>query len=161
MGFTLTELVVVIATVAILTVFATARLTRGSFDTRAMYDQLLAQVSYARKTAIAQRRAVCVHLGGAISVLRYDDNIPGTCSAASTGVASPVGAAPFSLDASGSGATFAPATVFLFDGLGRYRTSMGADPGASLLVSVSGDSTLRFCVDRETGYAYPVATSCP
>ena len=150
-----------IAIVAIIAVVAAARLTRSGFDTRAAFDQLLAQVSYARRTAIAQRRAVCVHLAASTSVLRYDDNTPNTCNAASTGVASPTGAVPFTFDASGAGATFAPAGVFRFDGLGRYRTAAGADPGASLLVSVTGDGTFRFCVDRESGYAYPVAAACP
>lgn len=156
-GFTLTELVVVIAIVAIVSVFAAARFTRGGFDTRAVFDQLFAQVTYARKTAVAQRRQVCVHVTAAQSQLFF--GTPASCPGTS-GVPSPVGATPFTVNA-GSGMSFGPVTTFQFDGQGRYLTNAGADPGAKLLLSVTGDGTFSLCVERETGYAYPVASVCP
>ena len=152
-GFTLTELVMVIAIVAVIAVFAAPRFSRTVYDTRTVYDELFAQVAYARKAAIAQRRAVCVHLGAAQSVLRYDDNTPGTCNAASTGVASPGGTAPFTINAGTT--VFAPAVVFRFDALGRYLTAGGADPGAALVVTVTGDGAPQFTVERGTGYVHP------
>jgi MSHA pilin protein MshC len=155
-GFTLVELVVVISIVVILSVFAAARLTRSGFETRALYDQLLAQVAYARKTAVAQRRPVCVHLSAGASVVRYGETSPAACNVGGAGVASPVGPAPFTLSAP-AGNVLAPTGVIRFDGLGRYRTETDGTPPAPLVVSVTGDGTFQFCVDRETGYAYPVA----
>lgn len=155
-GFTLVELVVVISVVVILSVFAVARLTRSGFETRVLYDQLLAQIAYARKTAIAQRRPVCVHLGAASSVVRYGAVSPSACDVGGPGVASPVGSAPFTLAAE-PGNVFAPVGVIRFDGLGRYRTEADGTPAAPLVVSVTGDGVFQFCVDRETGYVYPVA----
>ena len=151
-GFTLTELVVVISIVAILSVYAAARFTGTEFDARAATDRLFAQISFARKVAIGQRRAVCVHLAAAQSVLRYDDGTPGTCNAAlSTGVAAPNGPAPFTV---GAGATpFGPAGIYRFDALGRYRTSNDLDPGGPLTVTVNGINV--FTLERETGYVHP------
>ena len=63
-GFTLTELVVVIVIVAILAVFAASRFSSQSFNTRGFTDQTLAMLRYAQKTAVSQRRTVCVSISG-------------------------------------------------------------------------------------------------
>lgn len=150
-GFTLIELVVVIGIVAILSVYAVAKFSGTEFDARAATDRLFAQISFARKVAIGQRRPVCVHLAAGQSVLRYDDVAPGTCDPTSAGVAAPNGPAPFTVSA---GATpFGPAGVYRFDALGRYRTSNDLDPGGALTVTVSGANV--FVLERETGYVHP------
>jgi prepilin-type N-terminal cleavage/methylation domain-containing protein len=149
-GFTLVELVVVISIVAILSVYAAARFSGNEFNARAATDRLFAQITFARKVAIGQRRAVCVHLTAAQSVLLYDDAAPGTCNPG-TDVAAPSGPAPFTVAA---GATpFGPAGIFRFDALGRYRTANDLDPGGALTVTVSGANV--FVLERETGYVHP------
>ena len=63
-GFTLTELVVVIAIAAILAAIATSRYSNQSFDTRGFTDQTLAMLRYAQKIAVSQRRSVFVVFSG-------------------------------------------------------------------------------------------------
>jgi MSHA pilin protein MshC len=155
-GFSLTELVIVLVLVGIISVYAAARFDRASLETRAVYDQLFAQIAHARKTAVGQRRAVCVHLDGAQSVLRYDDAVPGTCNPGN-GVPSPVGATPFTVAAGTTAFTAVPALpqVLRFDPAGRYLTAAGGIPGASLVVTVTGDGAHQLTVERESGYVHP------
>lgn len=149
-GFSLPELIAVIVIVATLAVFATSRLSGTFAATRGIYDQVFAQVSYGRKAAIAQRRAVFVRIDATQSRLCYSP--AGACTAAD-GVPSPNGVLPFSVAfSSGISAT---AAVFQFDALGRYLTSAGAAPGAKLQIDVSGEGTYTFFVEPDTGYVHP------
>jgi MSHA pilin protein MshC len=59
-GFTLIELIMVIVLVAVLAVFVAPRLNVSDFYARGFHDETLALLRYAQKTAIAQRRTVCV-----------------------------------------------------------------------------------------------------
>ena len=130
-----------IAVIVIVSILAVTAMTRfsGSFAaTRGFYDALLSQVQYARKLAIAQRRSVFVRIDAAQSILCY--NAAGACS----GVQGPDGAVPFSVALPG-GVTASAATIE-FDALGRYPA------GAPLVITVSGDGTLSFTVEHETGY---------
>ena len=137
-GFSLAELVAVILIVSILSAVAVARFRDGFAQTRGFHDQLLSQVQYARKVAVAQRRSVFVRIDPAQSVLCY--NAAGAC----VGVASPGGDVPFALNIP-SVINVTPASIE-FDGLGRYPA------GAPLTISVAGDETLQFTVEHETGY---------
>jgi MSHA pilin protein MshC len=144
------ELIAVIVIVGILSVFAMARLNDGFATTRGFYDSLLSQVQYARKIAVAQRRAVFVRIEAGQSRLCY--SAAGAC-VGGDGVASSTGEVPFRV-AVPSGITIG-AVTFQFDGLGRYRDAAGAATAAPLLVTVTGDSTLQFRVEHETGYVRP------
>ena len=60
-GFTLIELIMVIVMLGVLAVFAAPRIfNSGDFYARGFHDETLALLRYAQKTAIAQRRTVCV-----------------------------------------------------------------------------------------------------
>ena len=59
-GFTLIELIMVIVILGVLAVFATPMLRTDDFKARGFHDETLALLRYAQKTAIAQRRTVCV-----------------------------------------------------------------------------------------------------
>jgi MSHA pilin protein MshC len=143
-GFTVVELVLVIVIVSILSAFVMTRFAGGVASTRGFYDELLAQVSYARKAAVAQRRAVFVRIDGAQSQLCY--NSAGGC----VGVSSPTGQTPFTI-APRTGVTVT-AVTFQFDGLGRYRDSAGALASTPLTITVAGDGALSFTVWHDTGY---------
>lgn len=59
-GFTLIELIMVIMLIGVLAVFVAPRINTTDFDARGFHDETLAFLRYAQKTAIAQRRTVCV-----------------------------------------------------------------------------------------------------
>ena len=149
-GFTLAELIAVIAIVGVLSVVAASRLSGTFANTRGFYDQVFAEVQYARKTAIAQRRAIFVRIEAANSRLCYIAADPCT---AGTAVASPTGQSPFTVTTP-AGVAITVAT-FQFSALGEYLTSAGAVPGASLTVTVSGEGNYSFTVERDTGYVHP------
>ena len=150
-GFTLAELVTVIVIVSVVSIYAASRLSGEFARTRASYDELLVQVQYARKTAMAQRRFVCVHIAAAQGQLYYGT---GAACPAASGVASPASQVPYTVNA-GSGVSFAPASTLQFDGQGRYLTAAGTDPGANFTITVSGDGSFSFTVERDTGYVHP------
>jgi MSHA pilin protein MshC len=140
-GFSIAELVAVILIVSIMSAVAITRFNDGFAQTRGFYDELLAQVQYARKAAVAQRRSVFVRIGAADSLLCY--NAAGACN----GVVGPNGTVPFRV-AVPAGVAPTPA-VFEFDGLGRYPAA------APLVVTVAGEGNLQFTVEHETGYVRP------
>ena len=92
----LLELVVIIVIIGVLSIFVAARMRTTVEQTRAFYDQLLSQVQYARKVAVAQRRATCVHIDAAQSRLFYSNAAGNACPAA-TGVSAPTGEVPFTV----------------------------------------------------------------
>lgn len=128
----------------ILAAVAMVSFTGGFARTRGFFDELLGQVQYARKAAIAQRRAVFVRIDAAQSRLCY--SAAGACSGADA-VASPTGGAPFTVAVPAGVAV--TAVTFQFDGLGRYPAA------GPLTVAVAGDGNLQFTVEHETGYVRP------
>lgn len=146
------ELIAVIVVVGILSVVATARISDTLAATRGFYDQLMSQVQYARKVAVAQRRAVFVRTDAAQSRLCY--SAAGTCTGGD-GVASPTGDVPFRVAVPAGNTLTLASPIFQFDALGRYRDSGGAATAAPLVVSVAGDGTLVFSVEHDTGYVHP------
>jgi MSHA pilin protein MshC len=153
-GFTLVELVMVISIAAILAVFAGSRLGGSYANTAKYYQQLMAQITYARKTAIAQRLPVCVHIAVGQSSVYYAGGGGTTCPA-SSGVMSPSGQAPFNVTAPSGTSVTAGTGNIMFDATGRYLTSAGATPGGALTVTVSGEGTYNLTIERETGYVHP------
>ena len=139
----------ILVVVGVLSIFVAARMRTTVEQTRAFYDQLLSQVQYARKVAVAQRRATCVHIDAAQSRLFYSNAAGNACPAAA-GVSAPTGEVPFTVPIPAG--TTATAAVFQFDGLGRYRTAAGAATAAALVVSVTGDGNYQFTVEHDTGY---------
>lgn len=133
-----------IVIVAVLSGVALSRFSGGFARTRGFYDELVSQVRYARKVAIAQRREVYVRIDAAQSRLCY--SAAGACTGADA-VASPTGGAPFRV-AVPAGITVSAAT-FGFDALGRYPAA------APLTLAVAGEGTLSFTVEHETGYVHP------
>jgi MSHA pilin protein MshC len=139
-GFTIVELVVVIAIAGILAAFVAARLNTSSFDTEGFANETVAMIRYAQKVAIAQRRTVAVvfvsGLGGNIK-LCYTDS---TCA---SGVREPGTTALFQRTAK-STVNLTGANPLTFNSLGK--------PNAGQTVTVSGDVVRSIVIEAETGY---------
>ncbi len=138
-GFTLTELVVVIAIAAILSAFAISRINTQSFDTEGYANRAIAMVRYAQRLAVSQRRTVAVVVSGNTLSLCYVDT---ACSGGA--VSEPPGTSAFAY-AAPSGVTLA-GTSFTFSALGK--------PSAGGSFTVTGDITRTITIEAETGYVH-------
>lgn len=149
-GFTLIELVTVIMILGILSIFVAPKLIGSDgINIRGFSDQTAAYLRYAQKTAVAQRRTVCVEFGASSVLLRIASN-PGqtTCALDLQG---PTGGAPALLLAK-SGAAFAGGAPvnFNFDGLGQPVDASGAALGTQTISIVDSGITIR--IEAVTGY---------
>ena len=156
-GFTLVELITIIIIIGIVAVAAAPRFfDRNVFDSRGFHDQVISTVRYAQKTAIAQRRFVCVTFpaNNQISLSFGDTNAcTGGALLRPSGKAYPL---------TNNNATFAPLpSDFSFDCLGRPRdmttpATCGSAAGILTLpriVTVNNYGT-SITVEQETGYVY-------
>lgn len=132
------ELVTVMLVVGILAVVALPRFAdQSDFQARGFQDETRALLRYAQKSAIAQRRNVCVTLGGAGVTLTIDSNTPadGTCD---------IALAPPSAPRGGSGLVPSVGS-FKFQPLGD------TDQAANVTATIAGAT---ITVDFKTGYVY-------
>jgi MSHA pilin protein MshC len=142
-GFTLTELVMVIVILGILSAVALPRITTTSdFEVQGTFDSALAAVRYAQKAAVASRSTVRVTFAGNGFAACFDNG--GGCG---SDVAGPGSAGRLAV--SGSSAVSISGTSFTFDAQGR--------PGSGpITVTVAGGGLSKsFTVEAETGHAHP------
>ena len=138
-GFTLIELIMVIVLLGVLAVVAAPRLFNSAdFDARGFRDETLSLLRYAQKTAIAQRRNVCVALNANGVALTVDTDTPadGSCNGAPALPNAPRG---------GSGLAGSVAS-FQFTPLGSTNQS------AAVTIMIAGSSTI--VVEGDTGYVH-------
>jgi MSHA pilin protein MshC len=141
-GFTLVELVTVMLIVGILAAVAAPQFfDREAFASRGFYDEVISTLRYAQKSAIAQRRYVCVAFPASNSISLTH----GTTSGCGSAMASASGAAYPLTNGHASFSGGAP-TGFYFDALGRAS--------ASSTISITGYSA-SIIVEAETGYVHP------
>jgi MSHA pilin protein MshC len=140
-GFTIVELVVVLLIVGLLAAVAGARMSgRDAFDRRGFADQVRAALQFARKTAVAQRRDVCLAVSAAGISLRSP-----TCGGSA--LTNPATGNAFDLSAP-QGVSLSPVGNLVFDALGRLSS-----PTSGTSISVTGIAT-PIVVERETGYVH-------
>lgn len=162
-GFTITELVVIIVVIGVIAAVAAPRfIGQGGFDARAFYDQSQAVVRHAQKVAIAQRRNVYVDITANRIGVCYDaacsSRVPPPLtylqSTTPGGSANPTAVncandANWLCAGAPTGVSVSPGANFSFNGLGRPSL------GVALTVTVTGELTRSFTVERETGYVHP------
>ncbi len=163
-GFTLVELITIIIILGIIGAVAAPRFfDRNVFASRGFHDQVIATLRHAQKTAIAQRRFVCVEFSavnatpGTVTLTTGASN---TCGAQLT---SPSGETPYTIR--NNNASFSaippPAGNMSFDCLGRPRditTAATCDTAAGILVLPTTITVNTYgasiFVERETGYVH-------
>lgn len=153
-GFTLVELIMVIVILGVLAVFAAPRMfDKSDVYARGFHDETLGYLRYAQKTAIAQRRTVCVTFGGSNSITLTIAANAATfdCSTAGT-LSGPKGAAPVVLTAQPGVAYAAPPTSFNFNGLGQPITSLGVAQATQTMQVAGVDRSIT--VETSTGYVH-------
>jgi MSHA pilin protein MshC len=138
-GFTLIELITVMMIVGVMAVAVMPRFfDRSGFDARGFFDETQALLRYAQKSAVAQRRTVCVSVGSSGVTLRI-------ASAANSNACDTALALP-SNPRGGSGLS---ASVASF----QFQSQGGTDQSANVTLSVA-NATSTITVDRTTGYVY-------
>ncbi len=111
---------------------------QSAFESRGFHDETLSLLRYAQKTAIAQRRTVCVTLNGTGVTLSIDTNTPadGVCNVAPTLPNTPRG---------GSGLVGSIA-LFQFTPLGSTNQA------ANIIITIAGSTGIT--VEAATGYVH-------
>ena len=160
-GFTLIELIMVIVLLGVLAVFAAPRFFNGTdFNARGFHDETLAFLRYAQKTAVAQRRTVCVTFlaqipaGAVLSIASV-----GASSTCDLSLIGPNKNCPNALGGSSgcinakSGVSYSTVPVNIsFNGLGR---PVGAASTLTIQVATNGAPIAQvISVEPETGYVH-------
>ena len=150
-GFTLIELITVVVVLGVLSIYAAPRGFIGKdFYDKGFHDETLSYLRYAQKTAIAQRRTVCVSFTNdslALTVASASGNL--MCDAAMADVN---GKIPATLSArSGTAYASLPAD-FNFNALGQpVNASSGVVPTQTWQVA---NTTRSIVVESDTGYVH-------
>ena len=153
-GFTFVELVVTLLVLGILAVFAIAKLSNMSaLQQRTEYDKVVSAIEYARKSAVAQRRYVCLSVSATAVSLTIDPNPPestatpfgGTCPFANPlTLPAPDRSCAANQTCAKTTSFSTTSATFQFDPRGRAA--------AQVVVTVSGFPTIT--VEAETGYVH-------
>lgn len=144
-GFTLVELVLVIAIVALLAAFAAPRFFDNQvFSERAYYDELVSAIRYAQKVSVGSGCLVRVDIDASGYDLTQQTGLAGHCDPADMTFPIPVRLVDGQLmsGVTPQGVSAAPAVVIVFDALGS------TDLAANQTLSVGARS---FTVQAESG----------
>ena len=140
----------VLVLLGVLAIFAMPRMiNRNDFDARAFHDQTLAYLRYAQKTAIAQRRIVCVAF--TISTVTLTRASVAGSNVCNTALSGPDGKVVLKVEPPASVAFIAIPTGFYFDGLGQPLTGVNLPAPRSIqVINVQRSIT----VESGTGYVH-------
>ena len=122
----------------------------SAFNARGLQDETLALLRYAQKTAIAQRRVVCVAFTIDSASLRISA-LPAhnTCD---TPLRGPSGEVPGTVSGKGGASYTAIPVDFNFNGLGQPVDASGAPLASQVLQISSMDGVIT--VEASTGYVH-------
>lgn len=138
----------VLLLIGILALLALPRLNTKDFEARGFFDETLALLRYAQKTAIAQRRTVCVAFAGGSATLSIATApASNNCDGYLTG---PKGETPAQVTAPADVAyQTVPASAFWFGALGQ--------PSQALTLQVTQGGVAAgpvITVEADTGYVH-------
>ena len=159
-GFTLIELIMVIVIMGVLAMVAAPRIfDSGDFYARGFHDESLALLRYAQKTAIAQRRTVCVTVSAAAPASATLSIASATSGACDTALVSPnqsctvsgLGSTACITAREGISYTTTPAalTSLTFNGLGQPNARVTLQ-----VATLAGAAGNPIVVEAETGYVH-------
>lgn len=152
-GFTLVEMVAILVIIGVLAVAALPRFfDRTDFDTRGFFDATQSALRYAQKTAVAQRRMVCVAFspsGATPATVTLRVASPFGAAGCDTDLAGPTGAAPYQVVAP-EGVTFSSTPAYPADFAFLPSGSASADRD----FGVTGYSGGSIVVVAATGHVY-------
>ena len=150
-GFTLIELIMVVIMLGILSVFAAPRIfDTDSFNARGFHDETLAFLRYAQKSAIAQRRTVCVAFSSTSATLSIASRA--ATASCDTPLRGPGGDTPGTINAKAGTAYGTVPADFNFDGLGQPVNGMGMLVAAQTIQVDNAANTIT--VEAVTGYVH-------
>jgi MSHA pilin protein MshC len=140
-GFTLPELIAVIAIASIIAAIGLPRMWASGYDDRRLYDETLAALRYAHRTAVAYQRTVCANFTGTSLTLTYSSAYaPPSCN---TPLREPNGTSQYLVNAVGS-AAYLSAFNFSFDRRGV--------PSAAQTLSITDGKSI--VIEPDSGYVH-------
>lgn len=141
----------VIIMLGILSVFAAPHIfNNDSFNARGFHDETLAFLRYAQKSAIAQRRTVCVAFDSTSVTLTVASTA--TATNCDIGLRGPRGDIPGTMIAKAGTAYSATPTDFNFDGLGQPVNGVGMLAQAQTILVGKAEGSIT--VEAVTGYVH-------
>lgn len=154
-GFTLVELVTTIIILGILAVVVMGRLDFSSlFQQRGVADKLKAGLEFARKSAVAKRRNVCVDVSGGSVTFTVDTAAPESAAHACPGGSALALPAP-DKDCAGAGnvvCSRSNATIGVVSGGSSFKFNAEGGASATVVLSVTGQNNIT--VEAATGYVH-------
>jgi MSHA pilin protein MshC len=144
-GFTLIEMVAVLAIVAILSVFAAATFNRLAFDTASFGRELESALAFAQKSAVAQRRTVTVTVTASSVSFAICSAFDPCGAAVALPVPSQGGGAVVTAP---SGVTLSPAGSFSF------KPDGGTSPSSTVTLTVTGAGANSVVIEGGTAYVH-------
>lgn len=155
-GFTLVELIIVIVLLGVLAVVAAPRIFNNTdFYARGFHDETMALLRYAQKTAIAQRRTVCITFAvAAVSTASLRIASLEAVATCNTNLVGPRGDSPGTVTSrSGVNYSAAPPPALSFDGLGQPLDATGTPITSARTITVSGSGKV-ITIEPATGYVH-------
>ncbi len=159
-GFTLIELIMVIVLLGVLAVYAVPRIFNSNdFNARGFHDETLSILRYAQKTAIAQRRTVCLTFTINSVTLNIASAAPTPAVSTPTCVPSsplqgPRGESPATITAKSGVSYSSTPTNFNFDGLGQPINADGTGALLTTSSTISINNAADVMVEAVTGYVH-------
>lgn len=142
-GFTLPELVAVIVIMSVLAVVGLPRVWGTAFSEVAFYDDTLAALRFAQRTAVTQQRTVCATFTATQLSLTYA-SVYGS-NACGPALVRPATTSPYVVTAPSS-LSYTAAASFQFNLLGVPT------PNANQTITLTGGKTVT--VEADTGYVH-------